>query len=155
MESRQRQQLATGAAIAFLSVAVACGSDPPTAPRIATPPPAATPNQVDWDALARLFDDPLFRGLAAELTSQEEARPLARAADELVAGIRTRDIDVSAALDRLAQERLLYSQLPGFHHDDSALLSAFALFEMRGRSFLHAGSTAAGATLGIAEFIDE
>jgi len=118
-----------------------CGSKHP-----AEPGPDPT---VDWDALALLFDDPLFTSLPLRLADQGAAQPLVAAETELVNGIRARDLDdVLRALSRIRVEREAYASCPCSIPGDTALLVAISLFETRGQGILaHLTTSAASAAI--------
>lgn len=102
---------------------------------------------VDWDALALLFDDPLFTSLPLRLSDQGAAQPLVAAETALVNGIRARDLDdVLSALSRIRVEREAYASCPCSIPGDRALLAAISLFETRGQGILaHVTTSAASA----------
>lgn len=120
-----------------------CGSKHPAEPE------PGSPLIVDWDALARLFDDPLFTGLPLGLEDQGAAQPLVAAETELVNGIRARDFDVVLrALSRIRVEREAYASCPCSVPGDTALLVAISLFETRGQGYLeHVIASAASAAI--------
>lgn len=125
--------------LAFLLGIAACTSQPPTAPLGPGSPPGTSPpptDNIDWEAMTRLFDDPLFRLLPFQLANQEAARPLQFVVEGLVGGIAIRDIDVEAQLARIMRERQAYARLPDLAPGDAMILGSIALFEMRGRAFL-------------------
>lgn len=120
-----------------------CGSKHP-----AEPEPGSS-LIVDWDALALLFDDPLFTSLPLRLSDQGAAQPLVAAETELVNGIRARDLDdVLSALSRIRVEREAYASCPCSIPGDTALLAAISLFETRGQGILaHVITSAASAAI--------
>ena len=129
-------------ALTLIVVASACGSQHPTAPRIATPPaapltPPPTP-QVDWDGLARLFRDPLFESLPQKLEDQTAAQALNAAVTELDTAIRIRNYDMLLdALGRIAEERAAYLDCSCYNQRELPLLLAISLFQMRARAYLN------------------
>jgi hypothetical protein len=119
----------------------ACGSKHPAEPG---PDPI-----VDWDALSRLFDDPLFTSLPLGLEDQGAAQPLVAAETELVNGIRARNLQVVLrALSQVRVEREAYARCPCSIPGDTALLVAISLFETRGQGYLaHVNTSAASAAM--------
>lgn len=105
--------------------------------------------EVDWDALARLFDDPLFLSLPLGLEDQGAAQALVAAEADLVGGIRARDLEVVlGALSRIRAEREAYGRCPCSIPGDVPLLLAISLFETRGLGYLaHVTTSAAPAAM--------
>jgi hypothetical protein len=122
---------------------VGCGSKHPAEP-VPDPPMA-----VDWDALARLFDDPLFKSLPLDLVDQGAAQSLIAAQSELISGIRARDLEVVLpALSTIRVERETYAMCPCYVPGDMPVLLAISLFEIRGHQYLaHESSSAASAAI--------
>ncbi len=132
-------------------VVAACGSKSPTGPGTPTPPPVTPPRpsvQLNWAALARLFDDPLFRQLPQLLDNQAAAAPLNSAAQNLVNGIRARNADLTrGALVELAGARQTYGLTISGVQADRMLLTAISLFEMRGWGYINSADAAVDAPL--------
>lgn len=124
----------------------ACGSKSPTGPgNPVTPPPVTPPPaptiELDWAALARLYDDPLFRGLSVLLEDQAAAAPLDGAMERLVSGIRARNYDLTrSALLEVAGARQTYGLSIATVQSDRMLLVAVYLFEMRGWGYINAAT---------------
>lgn len=143
------RRIIQGVMVTLLVVAAAaCGSKHPTGPTgpgapPVTPPPAPT-IELDWAALARLYDDPLFRQLPTLLENQGGASPLNLAVEQLVSGIRARNYDLtrSALLD-LAGARQTYGLSLSTVQSDRMLLVAISLFELRGWGYINAATGSA------------
>jgi hypothetical protein len=137
--STRHTTLATrGLLFALILLAAACGSELPTSPRV-TPPTVPPPPtvEIDWSALARLFDDPLFKEVPVLLENQDAAAPLNAAVAQLLSGIHARNLDLTqSALVDLNEARQIYFSNPTYHMRDRPLLLALSLFEIRGRRYI-------------------
>ncbi len=149
MGSRQAR-FATSALVTLIVVAVsACGSKSPTGPPV-TPPPVTPPPspgiQLDWVALTRLFDDPLFLSLPELLENQTAAAPIRTAVLQLVTGIHAKNYDLtrSALLD-LGSARQTYGLAASHLPTDNVPLIAMSVFELRGWKYVAAANSGTDA----------
>jgi hypothetical protein len=130
------------ALIALAMLLSACGSQPVTGPSTPptppVPPPPTANQSVNWDALRTLYLDPLFQSLSGELESPTAAQPIRDAAALIVTSIDARNLDMLYdGFDRIALARQSYLRCSCYHPRELPLLQAIALFEMRGKLFLH------------------
>jgi uncharacterized protein YaaW (UPF0174 family) len=131
-------------ALLLLTASLACGSQPPTAPDpptvlppIAPPPVAPRSDSVDWEALKRLFADPLYRNLPTHLENHTLAEPLQASVGQLVASLETRNVDaLEEALRAVADERKAYAARREYSASESILLLAMQVVELRANAFL-------------------
>ena len=141
--------------LALVALAAACGSKSPTGPGTPNQPPVTPPPppaiQLDWAALARLFDDPLFRRLPQLLENQSAATPLSGAVQSLIGGIHARNYDVTrSALTELAGARQTYGLSSSSVQADRMLLTTISLFEMRGWGFINKATPAVDVPASVA-----
>jgi hypothetical protein len=127
------------------ALCVGCGSEHPMAPVASVPvsrPPVSPPTpSVDWEALARLFDDPLYRGLPSLLRDSESAEPLVARVAELSAAIQNRDVEsLERVLAAMPADREAYAARPGYTACESVLLIAMKIVELRGETFMEGSS---------------
>ena len=148
MSKAQCRIIRLGIVTLLVVVGAACGSKHPTGPTGPVTPPPVTPPaptiELDWAALARLYDDPLFRELPMLLENPGDASPLNLAAQRLVSGIRARNYDLTRdALLELAGARQTYGLSLSTVHSDRMLLVAISLFELRGWGYINAATGSA------------
>lgn len=122
------------AAGALLWIALAaCGKELPTAPYSPEPPGV----DVDWEGLRRLFDDPLYRGLAHLVEDEAVEQSLEDGMSALVLAIRSRNLTgVKQAMERIHAERVAYAERLGPDRHEEPQLLALSLFEIRGAAYI-------------------
>ena len=117
----------------MLLAIAACGSEPPTATHEPEPPVAT----VEWPALERVYDDPLYRRLPFLLADSSVGRALDGRMSELASAIHARDTGgLREAMGEIHAIREAYAAKPGDHRSETPVLAALVHFELRGGSYV-------------------